>query len=267
LGDGSGTIVKPDYLKKEQDVFLELAVRLIQQYGFRVLSPVEHDDRTLNEDFPSWVPFRWNVEYTMCTFGVHSDFYYDASASTERRPPAVVGNNYLKVRGLTVDVVSEAYQFSASDLENPAKFKSSQPADPQRGTLDRIWTDVQDAGTASVYPWEDRLSAFSLTLCAGLSTYASAEENIAQHHDNFAAYWRLRAQSSTLGGELLADLQGGGPKGRLGKILVRHEAGLRRAELSVYTKRLLRPRTVHRKTWRYMLRPLWRDSTLHFPQS
>ena len=53
LDDGSGTIVTPDYLKKEQDVFLELAVRLIQQYGFRVLSPVEHDDRTLNEDFPS----------------------------------------------------------------------------------------------------------------------------------------------------------------------------------------------------------------------
>jgi len=49
-------------------------VRLIQQYGFRVLSPVEHDDRTLNEDFPSWVPFCWNVEYTTCTFGIHSDY-------------------------------------------------------------------------------------------------------------------------------------------------------------------------------------------------
>jgi hypothetical protein len=43
-----------------------------------------------------------------------------------------------------VDAVSEAYQFSASDLENPAKFKSSQPAVPQQGTLDHIWTDVQD---------------------------------------------------------------------------------------------------------------------------
>lgn len=32
LGDGSGTIVTPDYLEKEQDVFLELAVRLIQQF-------------------------------------------------------------------------------------------------------------------------------------------------------------------------------------------------------------------------------------------
>jgi hypothetical protein len=59
LDDGSGTIVTPDCLKKEQDVFLELAVRLTQQYGFRVLSPVEHDDQTLNEDFPSWVPFCW----------------------------------------------------------------------------------------------------------------------------------------------------------------------------------------------------------------
>lgn len=53
LDDGSGTIVTPDYLKKKQDVFLEPAVRLTQQYGFRVLSLVEHDDQTLNEDFPS----------------------------------------------------------------------------------------------------------------------------------------------------------------------------------------------------------------------
>ena len=120
----------------------------------------------------------------MCTFGIHSDFYYDASASTEQRPRAIVGNNYLKVRGLMVDVVSKAYQFSTSDLENPAKFKSSQPAVPQRGTLDHIWTDIQDVGTTSAYPGEDRLSAFSLTLCAGLSTYDSAEENLAQHRDN-----------------------------------------------------------------------------------
>jgi hypothetical protein len=44
LDDGSGTIVTPDYLKTEQDVFLELTMRLIQQYSFRVLSPVERDD-------------------------------------------------------------------------------------------------------------------------------------------------------------------------------------------------------------------------------
>ena len=133
MDDGSGTIVKPGYLEKEQDVFLELAVRLVQQHGFRVLSPVEHDDRTLNEDFPSWVSFRWSVEYTMCTVGIYSDFCCDASASTGQCPPAVVENNYLKVQGLAVDVVSKAYQFSASDLETPAKLKSSHPARPQEG--------------------------------------------------------------------------------------------------------------------------------------
>ena len=188
-------------------------VRLIQQYGFRVLSPVEHDDRTLNEDFPSWVPFRWNVEYTMCTFDIHSDFHYDASAGTGQRSPAVVENSYLKVRGLTVDVVSKAYQFSASDLETPVKLKPSQPVVPHGEALDHIWRNVQDAGTTSAYPWEERLSAFSLTLCAGLSTYDFAEENLVQHRDNFAAYWRLRAQSPTLEGELLADLQEAAQRG------------------------------------------------------
>jgi hypothetical protein len=127
LDDGSGPIVAPDYLKQSKIFFLELAVQLVQQYGLRVLSPVEHDDRTLNEDFPSWVPFRWNMEIG-CARSASTDFYYDASASTEQHPLAVVGNDYLKVRGLMVDVVSGAYRFSASDLENPAKFKPPQPA-------------------------------------------------------------------------------------------------------------------------------------------
>jgi len=70
--------------------------------------------------------------------------------------------------------------------------KSSQPAVSQQGTLDHIWTDVQDAGTTTAYPLEDRLSAFSLTFCAGLPTYDSAEENLAQYRDNLAAYWRLK---------------------------------------------------------------------------
>jgi hypothetical protein len=124
-----------------------------------------------------------------------------------------VENNYLKVRGLTVDVVSKAYQFSASDLETPAEVKSSQLVVPQGGTLDHVWRNVQDAGTTSAYPWEERLSAFSLTLCAGLSTYNSAEENLGQHRDNFAAYWRLKAQSPALEDELLADLHEAAQRG------------------------------------------------------
>jgi hypothetical protein len=178
-----------------------------------------------------------------------------------------VENNYLNVRGLTADVVSKAYQFSAPDLETPAELKSSQLVVPQGGTLDHVWRNVQDAGTTSAYPWEERLSAFSLTLCAGLSTYDSAEENLAQHRDNFAAYWRLKAQSPALEDELLADLHEAAQRRRSGKIPVRREAGLRRPELSVYTERLLRPRTMDHKARRHMLRVLWRDSTLHFTQS
>jgi hypothetical protein len=124
-----------------------------------------------------------------------------------------VENNYSKVRGLTVDVVSKAYQFSASDLKIPAEPKSSRPVVPQGGTLDHVWRNVQDAGITSAYPWKERLSAFSLTLCAGLSTYDSAEENLAQHRENFAAYWRLKGQPPTLEDELLADLQEAAQRG------------------------------------------------------
>jgi hypothetical protein len=63
------TIVKPDYLKKEADLFLGLTMQPIQENGLRVLSSVEHDDQTLSEDLPSWIPFRSDVEYVMFTLG------------------------------------------------------------------------------------------------------------------------------------------------------------------------------------------------------
>ena len=210
LDDGRGTIVEPDYLKTEQDVFLELAVQLIRKHGVRALSPVEHDEQTLNDGFPSWVPFRWKMEFVSCTFGIYADFYYDASAGADKSPPIAIGRSHLEVRGIEVDVVSQVYQFSASDLEDPANLTSSDPATRQKGTLDQIWTDTQDAGLSCPYTPQERVTAFSLTLCAGLSTYTAAEEDLSQHRDNFAAYWRRRTQpSSTLSNPGIVPAAGG----------------------------------------------------------
>ncbi|KAI9774468.1 MAG: hypothetical protein M1839_001701 [Geoglossum umbratile] len=192
LDGGPRTVVIPDYSKPVLDVYLELAIQLLQSNGVRVLCPVEHTEQTLAEDFPSWVPFCRDVELTSCTFGIHSSFYYDASSGAQWSPPTVVETNCLEVRGTVVDVVTKTYQFSALDLEDPDTTKSDQPETSQKGTLSHIWADTQDNQSTCAYSEEERLSAFSLTLCAGLSTYKSAEDNLEQHNNDFAAYWNLQ---------------------------------------------------------------------------
>ena len=143
----------------------------------------------------------------MCTLGVYTDFYYAASAGAPHHPPTVVDQKYLEVQGMTVDIVTKTYQFTAPDLVDPATLKTSPRMRPQQGMLDQIWADVQDGATACAYAERERLDAFSLTLRAGLSAYQSAEEDLDRHGSDFAAYWGLRNHSSTSHGAPLAGLQ------------------------------------------------------------
>jgi hypothetical protein len=68
--DGGGTIVKPDYSKGVDEVYLELALQLLtDRKGGRILSAVEHDDESIAKDFPSWV-LDGSMADTLCTLGV-----------------------------------------------------------------------------------------------------------------------------------------------------------------------------------------------------
>ncbi|CZR60246.1 uncharacterized protein PAC_10142 [Phialocephala subalpina] len=214
LEDRSGPIIMPDYSKDVSEVFRELTILMIQKFGLCVLSALEHNESTLSEDFPSWI-LPWDVELAQCSFGCWSEFYYWASADVIPERPAMVEGNKLRVRGVILDVVRKSNQFSPSseDLEKPSKLRDLRGASHEEGTLDCVWKDVQEREMTCVYPWEERLEAFSLTLCAGLTTpYLCAEKNLEQHWANFAAYWGLRLQSSSTG-ELPAELQRESEKG------------------------------------------------------
>lgn len=201
-----GTIVTPDYSKPVSEVYLELARQLIRRYGLRVLSAVEHNDQDLRGEFPTWVPFYSVAEDTACRFGLNPAFYYNATAGWEWHPPVGTEKNYLEVRGAMVDVVSQVYLFTDSDLEDMAAPKPRQSETPREATFDQIWTDIWNPGNACAYAEENRLISLSLTLCAGMYTYDAAEDNLDQHRDNFAAYWKLRYKEASLLGRFPAEI-------------------------------------------------------------
>jgi hypothetical protein len=192
---GGKLIVEPDYEKPIKEIYLELGIQMFEQEGLRLLSPVEHTEETLCEDFPTWIPLSRPVEITQCTFGIYTGFYYDASVGMEPGTPQLIEESCIKTRGIVLGTVRTGYEFLPSDFESPIIADTNKEALGARKTLDLIWKEVQDAEGPHFYGKEDRVTAFSLTLCAGLSTYRPADLNFAQHQREFAAYWAFHTST------------------------------------------------------------------------
>jgi hypothetical protein len=211
LKDGKTLIVEPDYLKDHLDVWFDLAVHLIDIYGLRILSAVEHNDDNIAEHYPSWVPWCWPEEYTSCTLGAFEGFYYRADGGITSAPssitPTVDKLRQLHVQGVPVDVVKECFKFTADDLAaSPEKLRSmvsameeghaDEPDTRSRLALCSIWQHTQKLATESATSYGgDWLTAFSLSLIAGVTTYDCAEDNIERHRRDFRAYFHLWLQA------------------------------------------------------------------------
>jgi hypothetical protein len=216
LDDGIGTIVTPDYSKAPLEVHLELATQLFKTNGLRVLSSVGHDDRTVGEDFPSWIPFCWEVDevnQAMSRFGGLASSYFSASANAEQISPTVIENNYIAVWGTIIDVVGTSYRLSDSDFVNPVTLKTRQSEASQRSTMRDIWSSMHEPGAACVYASENILNSFILTLCAGLYHTKCPEALTRKLLTDFAAYWALWSQPSPSNPEMPTPI----PPGDVGK--------------------------------------------------
>jgi hypothetical protein len=176
-------IVKPDYRRGVREVYLELAVKLLERDGLRVLSVVEHMSE--DEEGPSWVPFVGDFEICSCSFGVYVGFYYNASLGASPCQPVVVDSEFVEVKGQVVDIVEKTYQFPIGVF-----------GDEEVALMRRIWEDINERNVACAYGEGGKRDAFSLTLCGGLSTYNCAEDNLEQHRADFTAFWESISPAS-----------------------------------------------------------------------
>ena len=193
--DSSGPIIVPQYEKPVTKVYQELTAWMLPALGLKVLSAVEHDDKTINGDIPSWT-VRWDMDIIQNSMGYYPAFYYRASGPEELEHTSIPDGDQLMVRGMPVDIVQSVYQFSAeaSHWEVSDALTALQPASTLHDVLDRIWSDINGGEIPHHYSSDQRLDAFSLTLCAGLINYECAEENLEQHRANFSAFWKVRHQ-------------------------------------------------------------------------
>jgi hypothetical protein len=82
---------------------------------------------------------------------------------------------------------------SAEDWETGKAMTAVQTARSFRDIVAQIRAHVENQNTPCAYPVDQREGAVTLSLCAGLTTYLSAEENIEQHRANATTFFRLFA--------------------------------------------------------------------------
>lgn len=100
------SIVTADYTKSVDDVFLDVARKLLQHHqDLRPLGVVCHTQESLQSNLPSWVP-RWNgVGEHFCPIGVIPRFF-GTKACFSRQTHLGVGYRELLVTGAIVTTVS-----------------------------------------------------------------------------------------------------------------------------------------------------------------
>jgi hypothetical protein len=145
--------------------------------------------------------FRWDIELVQNSFGVYTGFYYRASSGIHSDSPLVVQGNELKLQGILIDEVTKCYKMAeaSENLETPKQLRVLKPEKHTPTFLDEIWKELNAKQSPRVYTDDEWIDAFSLTLCGGLMDFECAQDDLQRHRANFAAYWKLRLQSTSTG--------------------------------------------------------------------
>ncbi|KAJ9607794.1 hypothetical protein H2200_007873 [Cladophialophora chaetospira] len=195
-------ILEPDYSKDMTEIFLEFTKKILPQAGIKLLSAVEHDERSLEAGIPSWV-VRWDMDIIQNSLGYYPEYYYRASGpepeSSEEVPAALsIKGNECICRALRVDTILLNHQFPATE-EQYEVAKVSQALGRSNNVvnevLDKIFNSIQKDETPSKYSKAQRTDALSLTLCTGLTSYNRAESDLQTHRANFEAFLTARAEA------------------------------------------------------------------------
>ncbi|KAH6884401.1 heterokaryon incompatibility protein-domain-containing protein [Thelonectria olida] len=161
--------VQPDYSLSLEDVYRQLAYRVIgTDKSLRLLSCVQHGPE-ICESWPSWIP-RWEKVYSssLTPFNV-DDTTSPSTIPTEHR---LVGKDILQVNGVHVSTIQEVL---LPFPRNDKKFLPSLDED-QREKLNKF---LEQSGG---------LMQFSLTLTAGLSWHGDFVTDHDGHLKDFANF-------------------------------------------------------------------------------
>lgn len=179
-------LIRPDYQKTPEQVYLELSKALIQQTGHRVLTTVEHTPSTILEALPSWVT-RWNISLVMNDIYQVPNTLFGASVGLVANPPATLPNNTLVLHGVILDKVRKSFRIDTSEAIG-IRFEDTSTGQPisLKTALDEL-----SKPDHSPFKYVDRVDAFCRTLCIGVSKFT---RDFARHATTLAMIFENRNQ-------------------------------------------------------------------------
>lgn len=173
------TIVQPDYSDDVTvtDVYFRSAWILIDDMnlGLEVLRHVAHDDDTINDNFPSWVP-RWNID-ERSIFRRGPPGFFTASLDMEPTSFELVFDEPLTSIGLKIKAIQlgtvmfSCQQPGARGFINVVDVEDYQNISPRSpdccNPVDSMYCDLEDLRRSLPNPQQNDTLAFATTYVAG----------------------------------------------------------------------------------------------------
>lgn len=195
---GNETIVKADYEVHVDDVFLEVAAKLLKYFIPELVLAVAADmgrrrERDLNSEQSTWVP-RYELELETGTLGRPGQWYH-AGGRGERLPIDIdTEAKTLSLRGFVFDRIT----WFSKQIRKPDIELDLLMADPSHhSAIDWLWDDLSSM-PCRYRDEQARRDAFTLSLVAGrYRGVLDAEEDVAHHRRIAKAYSEYLASVTT----------------------------------------------------------------------
>jgi hypothetical protein len=199
------TIIEPDYdpATTVEEVFLRLAYAALneQGLGLDLLYHVSHNEYSIQEDFPSWVP-RWTMDETSCIPRfARSRFSAGTGMSTEPLLLDLLCPELLRIKALPLGQVifarelPSAYHFAISPAKDLA-WSDTQPVDYSNPIEELCIALVGLTRLSSVDSHLRNQASLACTLTMGRQLLHSSADSDTMHHllCDFDAYRRTASR-------------------------------------------------------------------------
>jgi hypothetical protein len=205
---GKPTIIEPDYDEETGylDVYLRVSYAALHnvELGLQLLSHVTHDEWTIHDGYPSWMP-RWNIN-EFCKYSPAKQALYSASGPL---PPAPVmtniGSDVSDPMALPLKALMLARVCFVRELPGASHFAIFQPGETVWGEslpnpVEELCTCLEGWHPLFTNPLLGTTIDLACTLTAGMSRISADSvetlvENDPHHFQKFNTYRRVKALS------------------------------------------------------------------------
>ncbi|OCK75311.1 hypothetical protein K432DRAFT_386288 [Lepidopterella palustris CBS 459.81] len=186
--EGDEFIVKADYQRHVDDVYFEVAAKLVKWLGPALPLAVaggmgRRSPRDLESNQPSWV-IRWDLGQQVSTLGRPGHWFTAGGTGMRTKVDIDPTSKTLTMTGVISDCVTWVSELI---LTEDIVFDSLIPSQTRTPALDWIWNDLKDRPCR--YSGDARRDAMTLTLVAGrYQAEEKAEDYIPHHRRTVSAY-------------------------------------------------------------------------------